>query len=182
MEGPSIVNIKHHDEDEKPLKYDVYVGREYGDMEVSKWANPFPRYIYTNGKHAELWEEYFWSTPELFDHVQELKGKTLACWCKPDKCHADMLLTLANMDEETLEEEKRMCIIPLEKRRKRYGGPGNAPYYAWIKRTRAGTSGPGAAGDGESDEYSCCEAWQGTNSELASKRRRRRRNPPSWTS
>jgi uncharacterized protein DUF4326 len=30
----------------------------------------------------------------------ELRGKNLACWCKPgDPCHADVLLELANADE-----------------------------------------------------------------------------------
>lgn len=29
--------------------------------------------------------------------VSELRGKNLACWCKPDEaCHADVLLELAN--------------------------------------------------------------------------------------
>ena len=29
----------------------------------------------------------------------ELRGKNLACWCKPgDPCHADVLLELANID------------------------------------------------------------------------------------
>jgi len=32
--------------------------------------------------------------------VSELRGKNLACWCKPgDPCHADTLLELANKEE-----------------------------------------------------------------------------------
>lgn len=31
--------------------------------------------------------------------VEQLRGKNLACWCKPgDPCHADVLLELANRD------------------------------------------------------------------------------------
>jgi hypothetical protein len=31
------------------------------------------------------------------DAVAELRGKNLACWCKPgEPCHADVLLSLAN--------------------------------------------------------------------------------------
>jgi Domain of unknown function (DUF4326) len=30
-------------------------------------------------------------------HLHELRGKNLACWCKPGQpCHADVLLELAN--------------------------------------------------------------------------------------
>jgi hypothetical protein len=31
--------------------------------------------------------------------IGELRGKSLACWCKPNEpCHADVLLELANAD------------------------------------------------------------------------------------
>ena len=30
-------------------------------------------------------------------YIQQLRGKTLACWCRPDQaCHGDLLLRLAN--------------------------------------------------------------------------------------
>ena len=33
------------------------------------------------------------------DKVKALRGKNLACWCKPDQpCHADTLLDLANRE------------------------------------------------------------------------------------
>ena len=33
----------------------------------------------------------------ILDRLPELRGKNLACWCKPgDPCHADVLLELAN--------------------------------------------------------------------------------------
>lgn len=33
----------------------------------------------------------------LLDDIDELRGKNLACWCKPgDPCHADILLRIAN--------------------------------------------------------------------------------------
>lgn len=31
---------------------------------------------------------------ELLQQLPELKGKTLGCWCKPGKCHGDILLEL----------------------------------------------------------------------------------------
>ena len=40
------------------------------------------------------WFGYF---SEISNHINELKGKDLACWCSLDKpCHADVLLKLAN--------------------------------------------------------------------------------------
>lgn len=48
----------------------------------------------------------FWSAPEsearratILARLPELRGKNLACWCKPGTpCHADVLLELANID------------------------------------------------------------------------------------
>jgi hypothetical protein len=28
--------------------------------------------------------------------LHELNGKELGCWCKPDKCHGDILIKLYN--------------------------------------------------------------------------------------
>lgn len=38
-----------------------------------------------------------YSRQDVLDHVGELAGKTLACWCPTDRqhCHADTLLQLA---------------------------------------------------------------------------------------
>lgn len=34
------------------------------------------------------------------DVIRELKGKNLSCWCKKEeRCHADILLAIANRDE-----------------------------------------------------------------------------------
>jgi hypothetical protein len=39
--------------------------------------------------------------PPLADIMRELRGKNLACWCKPgEPCHADVLLELANSEAE----------------------------------------------------------------------------------
>jgi hypothetical protein len=38
----------------------------------------------------------------IASHLKELRGKNLACWCKPGQpCHADVLLRLANQGEES---------------------------------------------------------------------------------
>jgi hypothetical protein len=31
------------------------------------------------------------------NQLHELKDKTLGCWCKPEKCHGDVLAALADI-------------------------------------------------------------------------------------
>ncbi|HEX4334625.1 MAG TPA: DUF4326 domain-containing protein [Polyangiaceae bacterium] len=82
----------------------------------SKWGNPYTLGYYTfakaDGSPAPHDED---AAREMavrdFEHallvgmlavtvddvVRELRGKTLACWCKPGhRCHADVLLRIAN--------------------------------------------------------------------------------------
>ena len=76
----------------------VYVGRG------SKWGNPFPfeHQVYL-GKTwaAEAYAHWLKTTLRgmtlLREHLHELRGKNLACWCKAgEPCHADVLMALAN--------------------------------------------------------------------------------------
>lgn len=77
----------------KKSTYDVYVGRP------SKWGNPFE--IGKDGTREEVigkYKEWLFDNDELLSCIQqELKGKTLGCWCAPSACHADILLELANL-------------------------------------------------------------------------------------
>jgi len=75
----------------KKEKFDVYIGRP------SKWGNPFV--IGQDGTRREVIEKYrSWilNQPELMESLQELKGKTLGCWCDPSPCHGEVLIELAN--------------------------------------------------------------------------------------
>lgn len=45
------------------------------------------------------------------EHLSDLRGKDLACSCKPeDPCHVDVLLRLANADPETAAAPPCTCI------------------------------------------------------------------------
>ena len=73
-----------------------------------KWGNPFvigPErtqgeavgafriWLTIEGVTAGIPERKQW----MIDHLGELRGKNLACWCKPGTpCHADVLLGLVN--------------------------------------------------------------------------------------
>jgi len=70
---------------------------------TSKWGNPFsvddaPPSLKTKeerqGWAVGMFNLRVVKNPEVF---RELRGKNLACWCKPGSpCHADVLLDLAN--------------------------------------------------------------------------------------
>ena len=84
----------------KKENYDVYIGRP------SKWGNPFThikdkktsaKYICaTRDEAIDKYEE--WITKgdgqHLLKDLHELKDKTLGCWCKPKRCHGDVLKKL----------------------------------------------------------------------------------------
>ncbi len=84
-----------------------YVGRG------SRWGNPFV--VGPDGDAAECVRKYAeWLLPYThsgprngmgdfllsqthLEEIEALRGKNLACWCKPDQpCHGDWLLALAN--------------------------------------------------------------------------------------
>ena len=81
MNGTRVVHCKRE-------PYDVYIGRP------SKWGNPFK--IGVDGTREEVIEKYrnYIQNSPLLEYIQELKGKTLGCYCKPAACHGDILAEL----------------------------------------------------------------------------------------
>lgn len=82
MNKTKVVNLKYE-------KFDVFIGRP------SKWGNPF--YIGKNATREEVIEKYrnyILNNKELLNDIEELRGKTLGCYCKPKKCHGDILVEL----------------------------------------------------------------------------------------
>lgn len=79
--------------------FDVYIGRgnsRYG-LPASRWANPF--LVGVDGTREEViakYEAYVRSRPDLMAALPELRGKVLACWCSPKRCHGDTLARLAD--------------------------------------------------------------------------------------
>ncbi len=75
----------------KARPHDVYIGRP------SKWGNPF--IIGRDGNRdqvIELYREWVATQPQLLAALGELRGKRLGCFCAPQRCHGDVLASLAN--------------------------------------------------------------------------------------
>ena len=83
-----VSNIKYE-------PYDVYIGRG------SKWGNPFK--IGEDGTREEVikkYRSYLVQSPKLLKDLHELKDKVLGCFCKPLKCHGDVLIELLEKNND----------------------------------------------------------------------------------
>ncbi len=90
---PKVLN-KYTDEIPKGS---IYIGRG------STWGNPLK--IGENGTREEViaqHEKWLANQPWLLARLPELHGKDLICFCSPRICHGDLLLKLANLNEEEL--------------------------------------------------------------------------------
>ena len=84
-----LVNVERHDSDEVRM-----VDRS------TKFGNPFRLEEdggeYTREQSVEEYREWFknkiQTDPEFREAVKQLRGETLGCWCKPKKCHGDVIL------------------------------------------------------------------------------------------
>lgn len=97
---PQYDNLKEWCEDED----NVYIGRgrivriqghRYPPTD-SLFANP---YKLKNCKSVDqclsLYESHLLlklRDPQIMKEFKKLKGKNLGCWCKPEKCHGDIIL------------------------------------------------------------------------------------------
>jgi len=64
---------------------------------ATKWANPFP--MAGEGDRdrvCDAFSDYVNSQPDIIAETPSLKGKLLACYCSPLRCHCDVLAELAN--------------------------------------------------------------------------------------
>ena len=78
----------------------IFINKEIFHYKESIWKNPYSVKKYGREKSLELYEIYLKSNPDLMDKLSELKGKTLGCWCKPEKCHGDILLKYIQIQVE----------------------------------------------------------------------------------
>lgn len=65
------------------------------------WGNPYRVGLYKNftaQDAVDAFRRWLLPRPIFVDTIRrDLRGKNLACWCKPgEPCHADVLLEIAN--------------------------------------------------------------------------------------
>lgn len=80
----------------------VYVGRASPrrGLAESAFANPYR--VDVDGTREVVIDKYrSWllDRRELLQRLHELRGRRLACWCKPAACHGDVLAELVDADE-----------------------------------------------------------------------------------
>jgi hypothetical protein len=64
------------------------------------WMLP-PPYMFNVRGWASLWSSLNFQHQAITRRFCDLRGKNLACWCKPGSpCHADVLLELANKEAQ----------------------------------------------------------------------------------
>lgn len=94
---------KHHYKNKPLPPNSIYVGRP------TKWGNPFSHLpntlakfrVETRDEAVKAYEDWMQTQPDLLDSLAELSGKDLLCWCAPASCHADVLIRLANAENDT---------------------------------------------------------------------------------
>ena len=69
-------------------KYDKY----YSDKSEKYYSEKNDKY--SKQKKSYKSKEQLEKDPTLIDTLIACKGKTLGCWCKPEKCHGDVLVEL----------------------------------------------------------------------------------------
>jgi ribonuclease HI len=119
--------------------HDTYIGRG------SPWGNPFV--IGKDGDRDEVidkYERHLRESPRLLDRLHELRGKTLACFCAPARCHGDILARYADAPSHTPKEEP-MRVATDGGCHPNPGGPGG---WAWVA---------------EDGRYGCGSFASGTN-------------------
>ena len=89
---PRVLNKKIHG---------VPIGAEFVGR-PTRWGNPFV--IGKDGNRSEVikkFKEWLDARPQVKEQARlELRGKDLVCFCAPEACHADVLLKVANEEDE----------------------------------------------------------------------------------
>ena len=115
----------------KAATFDVYIGRQCSNLprpqgstgqDSCEWGNPFKmKRISKKSPHYErmeleerwrvitLYSQWLRNKPELLDKARnELKGKTLACWCSPKPCHGLVLAEIANCPDSDVSTSRTL--------------------------------------------------------------------------
>src|SRR5579859_1835782 len=83
----------------------VYIGRTFGGWVNQGWGNPFPISPTCNREQAiEKFRLHVLQDDKMLRRIPELRGKLLGCWCHPEPCHGEVLVALASLTDQELDE------------------------------------------------------------------------------
>ena len=98
---PNIVNLRNIENIEEWIQEgagnNVYIARETRHHPRSTWCNPYrlKDYGFNREKVLDLFEKYLVQNEKLTQHLPDLKGKVLGCWCARSHCHGEILHRMA---------------------------------------------------------------------------------------
>ena len=99
--GGTVVANMHQDSDRALLTWARSTGRFIRIDRQSDWGNPFE--IPDDGDRdtvCDSFEIFFPRKFSLHNRLDELRGKVLGCWCYPNRCHGDYLISKLEEVEE----------------------------------------------------------------------------------
>lgn len=92
--GGTVVANMHADADQSLLAWARQTGRFLRIDRQSDWGNPFE--MPADGDRdtvCDSYEIFFARKFSLHSRIAELEGKVLGCWCYPQRCHGDYLVS-----------------------------------------------------------------------------------------
>ena len=101
---PKYQNLKQWMDEDKHVyigrKRIVFIDGKRFPEEDSPWANPYK--VGRDGTREEVVRKYRrYIKRKIKDgdvDLEDLRGKILGCWCKPDNCHGDILVELLSAE------------------------------------------------------------------------------------
>ena len=91
----------------------IYIGRRTKELQGSKWGNPYKIQKPGDRIIAVLLYKRYLQESGLLNCIDELKGKTLGCWCAPKLCHGVILHQQAGntaMGEEVCQSDEKHAV------------------------------------------------------------------------
>jgi hypothetical protein len=76
-----------------PIRLADHPGRPEALLEYLWWLHTIPKSD-RDPQHVDQYDQRW-----VHDHVNELRGETLACWCSPRLCHGHVLAAMAASDD-----------------------------------------------------------------------------------
>lgn len=81
----------------------IFINKKIFHYKGSIWKNPYTVKKYGLEESLTLYEDYIREKikiePEIYN-IELLRNKILGCWCKPNKCHGDILLKILKEKSE----------------------------------------------------------------------------------